>query len=818
MERDKAVRDLFPALVVQLDRETSNTPSIESDDSGAFRHQSPTPGPANTLQDSVARAGFDINSTTTQDHSSITTDGNDSDGDPATPVPNPPSLPSDSEGKASNSPSNSSPKPSRWNTRSRRITSEVPSTPVRSTRVRFVPVGGNSEDYLPTSSHTVSSRDTPRASISTLDRQSTNTGSTDADERAADVAPIATPRIRLVLQKRPREDTPDSDTTSSSTNADERAADVTPIATPKIRLNFNKKPREDSPDSNIPSPARQKTATDSVNSKERSKDVTPTVPPRPRQSPLDAIPSTDPSGPVSSEHHTSSAKPGNQSSKIDSDQLKFAKNTLVESSFIPESNMNPPKPSAGSSSHESSSDYEASTSINPTSELPATSESPKPRSSSDEAPSHDAGYPSPTLDFVPSTPPNPEMNPSMDPSMDPYMDPYQPYSTAVMPGFTPFEDPNVFPSTFMYPEETPDYSNLTIDPLGIYTPEEYARILASEQEVLREMADPHTDTLTYMYARQEEPHYRTLADIGRDLDEIEAISATMDILQPEYWAAIGRDQPGPPQPDTVESDQLTHAQAASRTLQSVNQADTGSSTKRARHSSSKTESSTPEPSTTVSSRASASTQHRSASTKIKTATPPSTSTRHRSKNQAVTPAPASVASRRRSKTKVKTGIATPEAQADVSPRRLRSSDVMPISSTKKNPKGNVTPESWETASTADKMMSQMRETKSMSWTDITTAWNDNRTDADDEMTWRALSKRWGRIKDKIGLWPGFNEALLDTLQAFDPDLDDQDFAQIAEEVSAELGWEISGAACQAGYKILKESGKVDLKGKGKARK
>lgn len=56
------------------------------------------------------------------------------------------------------------------------------------------------------------------------------------------------------------------------------------------------------------------------------------------------------------------------------------------------------------------------------------------------------------------------------------------------------------------------------------------------------------------------------------------------------------------------------------------------------------------------------------------------------------------------------------------------------------------------------------------------------------------------------------------MQAFDPDLDDQDFAQIAEEVSAELGWEISGAACKAGYKILKESGKVDLKGKGKARK
>jgi hypothetical protein len=37
--------------------------------------------------------------------------------------------------------------------------------------------------------------------------------------------------------------------------------------------------------------------------------------------------------------------------------------------------------------------------------------------------------------------------------------------------------------------------------MGVYTPEEYARILASEQEVLREMADPHTDIATLFCLR-----------------------------------------------------------------------------------------------------------------------------------------------------------------------------------------------------------------------------------------------------------------------------------------------------------------------------
>lgn len=548
--------------------------------------------------------------------------------------------------------------------------------------------------------------------------------------------PVATSRSKLLVDE-PREDsTPESDTTSDSTNESESSKDVTPVTTSRLKLLVNEPRKESTPESDSTS--------DSTSASESPKDATPIATtrlklfykPKSRQSTRDSIPSTVPSDPVSSEHLSSPTDTGNQSS-----------------------NMNPSTPSAESTSHESSSDYEESTSINATSELPATSESPKPHSSSDEAPSRDAGYLSP-LDFVPSTPPNPAMNPSldpsMDPSMDPYMDPYQPSDPAVMPGSTPFEDLNVFPSTFMYPEEAPDYNSVPIDPMGVYTPEQYARILASEEEVLREMADPHTDTPTYVYGQRVEPHYTTVADLDRIFAEIEAASTGLDILRPEYWAAIGRDLPGP-------------SQSASETLQSVEdaEAEPGSAKKRARHSSPKAESLTPEPelSTTISARTSVTDQRRStSSSKTKTASPPaSTSTRRRSKNQVATPpAPTSASSRRRSKNKAKTEVATLEVPVTVSPRRLRSSDVMPSSSTKKNPKGNATPESWETAPIADKMMSQMKES-SMPWTDITAAWNENRNESDDQMTWRALSKRWGRIKDRIGPWPGFDVCIHLTL-------------------------------------------------------
>ncbi|KAJ5214748.1 hypothetical protein N7449_001917 [Penicillium cf. viridicatum] len=181
MERDRTVRDLFPALVVQLERETSETPSIESDDSVvAFVHESPTPRANTLLQDSDAPQGsdarFDIDPSTTTQHTSIhflpqlTTDGHDSDGEPTSPVPpvpHLPLLPSNLESKASNPPA-SSPESPRQNTRSRWTTTQVPSTPVRSTRVRFTPVGGDSEEYLPTASHTVSSGDNRPVLLSPL--------------------------------------------------------------------------------------------------------------------------------------------------------------------------------------------------------------------------------------------------------------------------------------------------------------------------------------------------------------------------------------------------------------------------------------------------------------------------------------------------------------------------------------------------------------------------------------------------------------------------------------------------------------------------
>ncbi|OQE18450.1 hypothetical protein PENFLA_c021G09704 [Penicillium flavigenum] len=821
MASDRTVRDLFPALVVGLDRETSGTPSVHDSDASSFHpSQSPTPVNKQTLP--------------AQDIAELHA---------PTPIRFPPQLATD--GNKSD---------------------RKPASPFRSTRIQFAPVEENSEQYLPAASHTVS-YDSRCASIPTLDPQTTNTNS-NAEGRPKDANPIPAPRIRLVIRKRPREPTPDSDTVSESTNAKEHPKDVTPttprtrivvnkksraegrankatpISTPRVRLIIKKRSRETTPDSD--------TVSDPTSAK-GTKDVTPIVTPvraklasqqTPSHSTQDSIPSTVPSD------------PRNPSSHLESNLLNPVEETPAESTFIPESNMDSPKPSALSTSQESSSDYdETSTSVNPTSELPATSTSPNSRSSSEEAPSGDAGHLSPTLDFVPSTPPNPSINSSMDPSSDPFMDPYmdsqqQPLDSAVMSGIPPFEDPNVLPSTFMYPEETPDQSNWTIDPMGVYTPEEYGRILASEQEVLREMADPHTDISTHLYSQTEEPyyttinhldrhtdisthaysqteepHYTTIDDLDRIFAEMEEATAGIDFLQPEYWAAIGRDQQSPSQPGALESD---HAQAptTSETLQSVEEADLGSVTKRARHSSPKIKSSSPELSSTLSVQTSVSMQCRSASSKAKSTTPPATSAskRRRSKNQSVTPAPTSSSSRRRSKASIKTETATPEPRATVtvSPRRLRSSDVMPSSSTstsaKKNPKGNATPDSWETAPTADKMMSQMKETESMSWFDITAAWNENRSDLDDEMTWRALSKRWGRIKDRIGPWPGFDEALLDALSEFDSKPDDKSFAQIAEDISIQLGWDVSGTACQGRYEVLEESGKVDLKGKGRARK
>ncbi|KAJ5926063.1 hypothetical protein N7516_007836 [Penicillium verrucosum] len=919
MEQDKTVRDLFPALAVQLERATSETPSVESDGSAISVVQSPTPR-ANTLQDSATAQGSgsvsrlpqsDIALSTTP-YPSLTTEFHQSNGkhiSPVSPVhalPHTPLLSSNLENKVESSRQNIS----------SRGTTQVPTTPVRSTGVPPAPVGGDSEEYFPTASNTVSSHGKHCSFIPTRDCQSTNTGSTIAGKRAKDVTPTVVPRLKLVVNEpedstnaseSPKDVTPTAtprlklvvnnppeDSTNASespkdvtptatprlklvvnnppedsTNASESPKDVTPTATPRLKLVVNNPPEDSTNASESPkdvtptvisrlklvvndppedstnasespkdvtptvisrlklvvndppedstnasespkdvtpiaipklklvvnnppedSTSESDTSSGSANASESPKDVTPTATPRlklfckpkPRRSTLESIPETVESDPASSEHLSSPTNLGNQSS-----------------------NMDPHKPRAESTSYD---------------ESPKPSSS-KPSSSSDEAPSRDAGNLSP-LNFVPTPAMNSSLDPAMDPSMGPYMDPYQPTDPAVMPGISPFEDPNVAPSTFVFPEETPDYSSVPIDPMGVYTPEQYARILASEQDLLREMADMHTDTPTSVYDRRvEQQQYTTVADLDRIFAEMEAACDGIDILQPEYWAAIGRDLSGPSQSGVLASNQPTHAQSASQTQQSVEKAEQGSAKRRARHRSRKAKSSTPEPSSMISTRTSVSNQRGSASSRTKTVSPPPASiqTSRDSKDQAATPpAKTSKSSRRRAKNKTKTEADTPEVPVSLSPRRLRSSGVMPTtSSAKKNPQGNPTPESWETAPKADKMMSQMKEA-SMSWSDITEAWNDNRNESDDEMSWRALSKRWGRIRERIGPWPGFDELLLDTLGAFNPKLDDDDFAQIANEVSSGLGWEVSSEACQVRYKALKESGKIDVKGKGRARK
>ncbi|KAJ5373693.1 hypothetical protein N7517_005699 [Penicillium concentricum] len=838
---DHTTRDLFPALVIQLSREQSGTPSIQESNESleareAREYESPIPA-------GVVHPVASVHLT-------------DGDNGPASPVPNQ-QIPSGSEYEASSSPP--SPKSPRPIIRSHRITDQAPSTPVRPTRVRYF-LGENSQKSLPAASPTGPSGNTA-SSVTTRNRQNTDTDSANAKGRPKNVTPITTPGLKIVVKK-PYDATLDSRTDSKSANTKGRPKDVNPVTnttTPRLKLVL-KRPRKATPDS--------RTASDFTNANNPPNNATPNAPRRirlvinkkPRQSIMGSNPPTVPLDPVSNEYPSSSANPGDQPSNIDSDQLKPTANTSVESSFVPGSHMDPPKSSTFSTSHRSSSEHdEASSSINPTSELPTTSASPRSRSSSGEAPFGYSGYRSPLRDYVFSTPPDPstdpprdpEPDPSMDHSTAPNMDPYQPYHPAVMSGITPFEDPNVLPSTFMYPDETPN-NNWTTDPMGVYTPEEFERIIASEQEVLREMSDPHADP-PHVYAWEEQQRMRSLApdvlaaEMKAAIDEIEAANAGDESLQPGYWNSIGPPQPYPTEPDAPESSLTQHpparlesdepartesssaqdispdpremSEVPSQTLQSVEETYQASAVKHARHSSPKTKSSIPDLSTTASARTSISVQRRSTSSTVKTTSPPSTSTstRRRSKNQPVTPAPASTSPRRSSRIN-KAELATPEAPITVSPRRLRSSDVNPSSSTKKFGKGNATPDSWETAPIADKMLSQMKETTTMSWVRITTAWNDNRAAEDDLMTWRALSKRWARIKEKIGVWPGFDHVLLDNLREFDSELDNDGFVQVAEFVSAELGWEIPAEVCQGRYEFLKSSGKLNLKGKGKARK
>lgn len=45
----------------------------------------------------------------------------------------------------------------------------------------------------------------------------------------------------------------------------------------------------------------------------------------------------------------------------------------------------------------------------------------------------------------------------------------------------------------------------------------------------------------------------------------------------------------------------------------------------------------------------------------------------------------------------------------------------------------------------------------------------------------------------------------------------EDSERIAGELSEKFGWEINPLACESRYQALKEEGRVDEKGKGKAR-
>ncbi|KAI2748048.1 hypothetical protein DTO013E5_3882 [Penicillium roqueforti] len=346
---------------------------------------------------------------------------------------------------------------------------------------------------------------------------------------------------------------------------------------------------------------------------------------------------------------------------------------------------------------------------------------------------------------------------------------------------------------------------------------------------------------------------RELADMDRERAAMDLKWAAMD----RELADKARDLPGPSQADTPKSEK--RAKSAEETLPSVEEASPTSNrpAKRARRRATKKKSSTPVPSTSVSARTSASVQQPSASPKTtaeidtETPQPASIKTRHASlkatvKPEIEMPPPASTATRRtsiRNKTESgpSTSASTSRRPANKSKLSYASGSSNPHSSTnsqtetavpgppqpsgaqqpasKRRRRGNKSPASWEEASKGDKMMSQMKQgNPAVRWSEVAEAWNANRFEWEDEMTWRAVTRRWGRIMDKLGPWPGFDAAILEALQQFGSQLlNDGHFVLIAQHVSEQIGWKVLSTACRYRYQDLKEAGKVDVKGKGRAR-
>lgn len=126
----------------------------------------------------------------------------------------------------------------------------------------------------------------------------------------------------------------------------------------------------------------------------------------------------------------------------------------------------------------------------------------------------------------------------------------------------------------------------------------------------------------------------------------------------------------------------------------------------------------------------------------------SSSPPHKRARHAATPSPEIGSARR---TRSMTAALSASVSPAMSTRRLRSSNLASAVRTA-SPSDLADPESWASASVADKRLSQMKDA-GKDWAEITAMWN---TETGKKKTSQEMTKRWRRIKGKIGRWPGFD--------------------------------------------------------------
>lgn len=138
-------------------------------------------------------------------------------------------------------------------------------------------------------------------------------------------------------------------------------------------------------------------------------------------------------------------------------------------------------------------------------------------------------------------------------AFEPLMGNIAPFYPESAPTTSEFEDWNAPPSIAMYNAELLNHCDWTNDPIGAFTSEEYARTLASEQHVPRQVVNTHTDSPAHMPVRE---HGIFPLINSRILAELDAINEAMEArralnfssMNPGHPSLPGSGPPSPPPP------------------------------------------------------------------------------------------------------------------------------------------------------------------------------------------------------------------------------------------------------------------------------